>query len=198
MDKEFKTLDELVAILKNRNIIIDDEEKAKNILDYENYYSVINGYKDLFLSTTTTKEWYKNGTRFEEIFALYSFDRKIREFLLLDLLRIEKVLRSRIVYVFSKYHGHDHRQYLNLASFNATTTVNQDRSQNVIDKLNALIVNEKNKYGALKHYIDTYGYVPLWVLVNVMTFGNLTSFYAVMQYREKLEVAKMFNLNPDK
>ena len=47
MNKTFKTLDEQVDILKNKGLIIDDVERAKEILLRENYF-FISGYRHLF------------------------------------------------------------------------------------------------------------------------------------------------------
>ena len=74
--KEFKTVEEQIDLLKNRNISFNDEEKAKKILLNNNYYNIINGYKDLFLDSNQII--YKMGTKFEEIYALYEFDRQLR------------------------------------------------------------------------------------------------------------------------
>jgi len=41
-----------IEILKSRGLIISDHQKAIEILSFENYYRLINGYKDLFLATT--------------------------------------------------------------------------------------------------------------------------------------------------
>ena len=58
-----------------------------------------------------------------------------------------------------------------------------------------LIDKQQKIHGAVKHYMDKYGYVPLWVLSKVMTFGKLNSFYACMLEEEKTKVAASFNLN---
>ena len=47
LEKVFKTLEEQVDLLKNRGLKV--EQSDKKILEIENYYNVINGYKDLFL-----------------------------------------------------------------------------------------------------------------------------------------------------
>ena len=39
-DKEFKTIDEQLNILKSRGLTIDDEEKASDFLLHNNYYRV--------------------------------------------------------------------------------------------------------------------------------------------------------------
>lgn len=42
-----------------------------------------------------------------------------------------------------------------------------------------------------------HGYIPLWVLVNVLTFGKIENFYKNMKPADKTSVAKQFNLQPD-
>jgi abortive infection bacteriophage resistance protein len=67
------------------------------ILERENYYNVINGYKELFLAskaTATADEAYKTGTTFDEVYALYNFDRELRNIYLKYLLkRIRQITR---------------------------------------------------------------------------------------------------------
>ena len=46
--KIFKTLDEQIEIMRNKGLIINDEEKTKEILFKENYF-FINGYRWLFM-----------------------------------------------------------------------------------------------------------------------------------------------------
>lgn len=72
--KEFKTLEEQIELLKTRNILFNDEESTRKILLHNNYYNIINGYKDLFLDTNNPTV-YKQNTTFEEIYSLYEFDR---------------------------------------------------------------------------------------------------------------------------
>ena len=59
-DKEFKTIDEQLEILKSRGLIVEDESIAKEFLLYNNYYR-ISGYSltlrenDIFHESTTFK-----------------------------------------------------------------------------------------------------------------------------------------------
>ena len=47
--KSFKTLDEQIDILKDKGLIIDDVDYAKDILLRENYF-FLSGYRQLFLN----------------------------------------------------------------------------------------------------------------------------------------------------
>ena len=57
MAKPFTSLNSLLRLMRKRNISIkkgDEGSKVKNILSRENYYSVINGYIELFLDQAMT------------------------------------------------------------------------------------------------------------------------------------------------
>lgn len=47
--KPFKTYNQQLKILRDRGLIISNGSKAIRILERENYYTVINGYKFFFL-----------------------------------------------------------------------------------------------------------------------------------------------------
>lgn len=73
--------------------------RVMKILARENYYNVINGYKDLFLAspaTPTSEEIYKPGTTFDEVYALYTFDRELRNIYLKYLLKLENSFKTVI------------------------------------------------------------------------------------------------------
>ena len=59
MEKEFKTIEEQIEILKNKNLIIKNKDKAFNIFENNNYYYLINGYKDLFIDRKQKVEVFK-------------------------------------------------------------------------------------------------------------------------------------------
>ena len=56
MEKEFKTIDEQIELLKNRNLHIKNLAIAREILSNNNYYYLINGYKDVFLNKNSREE----------------------------------------------------------------------------------------------------------------------------------------------
>lgn len=78
INKPFKTYRQQLRILRERNLQIPNGHKAMKILKRENYYSVINGYKDIFLDPRYDSDVYKDGTSFDDIYALYCFDRNLR------------------------------------------------------------------------------------------------------------------------
>ena len=76
MNKIFKTLEEQIDILKSKGLVIEDEEKAKEVLLKENYF-FINGYRHIFLDNPKNNKFI-TGTTFEELYSMFVFDRGIR------------------------------------------------------------------------------------------------------------------------
>lgn len=197
--KDFKTVEEQINLLKSRNIIFNDEENARKILLNNNYYNVINGYKDLFLDFN--RMVYRVGTSFEEIYALYEFDRQLRNIFLEYILKFENLLRSLVAYFFSKEHGNDnYLRFDNFETFNGVNVKSEKKQkqikhiQNLIGSINKNIANKMdNKY--INHYMTKYGFVPLWVLVNILSFGDICNFYKLMHQNERVFISKEFNIN---
>lgn len=149
------------------------------ILERENYYNVINGYKDLFLAykaTTAADEVYKTGTTFDEVYALYSFDRELRNIYLKYLLKLENTFKTVISHEFSAKYSHDN--YLKLENFDHSTERNISSSIKLIGDIQQEIARQISKHHqVVTHYMTEHGYIPLWVLVNVLTFGKIENFY---------------------
>lgn len=198
--KEFKTIDEQIKLLKSRNLKFGDEELAKDILLNNNYYNIINGYKDLFLDNASIST-FKNGTCFEEIYALYVFDRNIRNIFLESILKVENSMRSLVAHVFSETYGNDN--YLKLDNFETLTQTNatEENKKKQIKFIQILIgdINKKiatninNDY--VKHYMTKYGFIPLWVLVNILSFGNICNYYKLMKQRERIKISMYYNIS---
>ncbi|MEQ2944354.1 hypothetical protein [Anaerostipes hadrus] len=73
--KEYKTFNQQLTILRNRGLIVPTDGKPKRFLEQENYYNVINGYKDLFLLKDThgkpvEPETYLSNAHFNELKTL--------------------------------------------------------------------------------------------------------------------------------
>ena len=108
MSKPFQTHNQQLKILRSRNLIIKNGSKAKSILIRENYYQLINGYKKIFLDPVETKkrkdDYFKSGTTFEQIYALYEFDRNIRHILLKYMLICENSLKAKFTTPYSIFY----------------------------------------------------------------------------------------------
>ncbi|MFD1903752.1 Abi family protein [Paenibacillus rhizoplanae] len=44
--------------------------------------------------------------------------------------------------------------------------------------INKLVNNEKNK--SISSYLDKHTYLPMWILTNIMTFGNVSKLFEIL------------------
>lgn len=195
MEKVFKTVHEQIKLLKSRQLKIENINSALKILENNNYYYLINGYKNLFIDFSSNTEKYIDGTTIEEIYDLYEFDRKIRIIFLEYILLIERKIDTYIAYEFSKEHGY--KDYLIPDNFDYNK-----KNKKIVDKLlkdiNLEILHQyKNSNKMIKHYIDTYNYIPLWVLIRILSFGKVSKFYSIMKQKEKNKISKKFNIKSE-
>ena len=190
--KEFKTLDEQIEILKNRGLVINDIDGAKRLLLRENYF-FINGYRHIFLKNRNGNDFIK-GTTFEELYAVFQFDRNFRNILFKNLLIVENNLKSILSYCLSKKYGIKEKDYLKPSNF--SQDIKKIRQVNdVLSKIKRQIKLNGRQHSATLHYLSNYGYVPLWILVKLLSFGMINELYSILKPEDKLLIAEYYNLD---
>ena len=186
--KKFSSFSDQVSwISDEKGIKINDREYAEEMLRQIGYFPLMGGYKHLFRISNTKK--YKAGTSFEEIVSLYKFDAELRELFFKYLLQIERQMRSLMSYYFTEMYGAEQKQYLDANNYN-----NTKRNHATIVKLIATLkrATTTTDYTYINYYRKTYGEIPLWVLANVLTFGNLSKMFRVFPQSLKSKVSKKF------
>lgn len=169
------TLDEQVDKLKNRGLVINDEEKAKEVLLDIGYYrfgAYLFPFEKKYPSKKNRDHVYKDGTDFYDALDLYYFDCDLRRLLMKYLTRIEVNIRTYITYHVSNLYktkpcwfiSHSVMKPSYVNSFYATvysTKAFQD---------NPTIIEHHKKYPMDR-------YAPAWKTIELMTIGNIQSLY---------------------
>jgi len=190
--KIFRTLDEQIIILKNKGLVIDNEEEVRNILLRENYF-FINGYRFLFYKSPTSRCFLDN-TNFKELYAMFNFDRQFRNIIFKNLLIIENNIKSIFSYQLSKKYGYREEEYLRVSNF----TSNPEKSRQVQDllkKMKRQIRINGTQHTATQHYQSSYGYLPLWVVVKVLSFGIVSELFTIMKREDEEEISNLYNIS---
>lgn len=193
-NKRFKNLDEQIEIFRYKGLIINNEEYTREILLRENYF-FINGYRHLFMKSFNNKQ-YIEGTTFEELYSLFLFDRSFRNIIFKYLLVIENNTKSIISYQLSKKYGYKESDYLKAKNFD--TSPQKSRQVNdLIKKMKRQVRVNGNQHAATKHYITNYGYIPLWVLVKVLSFGIVSELYCILKKEDRLAICDFYGISSD-
>ena len=192
--KIFRTLDEQVDIFKRRGLVVDDEERARQILFRENYF-FISGYRHLF-TQNGKKDIFLEGTTFEELYATFVFDRRIRNVFFKNILIVENNIKSIMSYQLSKKYGYKEKDYLDVKNF-SSDSMQTRQVHDVLNKVRRQIRINGSKHTATYHYINNYGFIPLWILVKVLSFGIMSEFYDILKIEDKEEIAKVYDLDTE-
>lgn len=192
--KVFKTIEEQIQILISKGLTVEDYDKAKEILLRENYF-FLNGYRSPFLITGTKR--FLEGSTFEELYSLFTFDRFFRNIIFKNLLIVENNYKSIFSYVLSKKYGYKEKDYLNINNFDRSKEKNR-QINDLLRKLKRQIRINGYQHQATSHYINNYGYIPMWVGVKVLSFGLMSELFTILKEEDRKEISNYYGLNPDK
>ncbi|HFI0122433.1 TPA: Abi family protein [Streptococcus suis] len=189
--KPFKTFEEQIQILKERNLSFVNEDAAIDILSTYSYYEIINGYKGVGIEAG---EKYKDGVTFEQLFNLFLMDKKIRSAISNAIHEIEAHLRTALSYAVAKYYSADQNEYLKRRYYEkGNTKKGQSQRTQLLKKCQKILNDTSQPY---KHYREHHGNIPPWILVKGMTFGNLITFYKLQMPEIKTEVISLMTKIP--
>lgn len=190
--KPFKTVEEQIAILESRGIHFSNKKDAARFLLKENYYAVVNGYKDAFLDKQKTnldkEDRYIDGTNFESFKRVYIFDKALRNETMNVLLEAENAMKTATIYAFCEVHGNVD-EYLDPACYCRKSEYKYEDyyTKGLIKLLSVLQGIRENKPHKqyIKHYVNEHHCLPLWVASKCLTFGNMSAFFDYQQQRVK-------------
>lgn len=185
--KEYKNSDELLKYIISKGISVNNEEDALNKIKTYSYYSIINTYNDVFKNTNNE---YEKNVSFDEVYALFEFDKNLRSIFLKYSLEIEIILKSLLAETISSRYGI--KEYLIKENFD--DTINEIIVTESINVINEEINKQNGKHEAITHYIDKYGFVPPFVLIKILTLGELSKLYAMLKQSDRQSISKNFKL----
>ena len=188
--KIFKTLDEQLEILESRGLEITDYDEAKDILLRENYFFV-SGYRHIF--TDEKKQNFLRGTTFDELYGMFIFDRNLRNIMFKYLLIVENNIKSIISYQMSRKYGFKDKDYLNPKNF-TQDTIKIRQVKDITSKMRRQIRVNGMQHSATMHYLNNYGYIPMWILVKVLSFGIVSELYTILKYEDQLDIANFYHI----
>jgi len=180
--KEFLTINELIENIKNKGLLIKDENNLKEVLKHHNYY-FITGYKEPFKNSLG---YYKENVYFEDILELYHFDKKLKLIFAEILFEIEQNVKTTFLNNFCDRYGY---KELDLIDPNNYDIFNQYLTD-TIKKLNDQIHWYGKTNQAVSYYKGQYGFVPIWILVKVLSFGMIRDLIMNQKSNDKDHICK--------
>ena len=184
MDKPFKSFKDQVYILESRMSV--DSDTIYYLMRY-NYYSIINFYKSPFI-VDRQKEQYKDGTHFNEIKALFLFDRKLRILFFNALTKLELSLKTLTAYHFSEKYNQQMDPYLDPMNYFLGKYNNKIHNVSyLIKKMKKL--KESNEKNIISHY-SIKDNIPFWIIIHFISYGDFSLLFSILKINIQTEVVK--------
>jgi abortive infection bacteriophage resistance protein len=176
---------EQVNLLKERGLRISDPKSAESFLRSVNYYR-LSGY---CLPYEESRHVFYPETTIEQIQSLYEFDRQLR-FLIDEALEvIEIAIRTAVAHHLSHKYGafvHENKKhfYSNFKhdAWIAKVHLEASRSKEIF------VTHYKAKY-------DGFPAVPIWIAVEIMSFGALSQLYGYLLRPDQIAISKSYGMH---
>ena len=101
-----------------------------------------------------------------------------------------------ISYQLSRKYGFKEKDYLKSANFSRNPE-KQRQINDLIRKMKRQIRINGGQHQATIHYIKNYGYIPLWVVVKVLSFGIVSELYTIMKESDQEAIAEVYNVSKE-
>jgi abortive infection bacteriophage resistance protein len=216
---DYESVDSLLEILRSRGLAIGNEALARHYLDTIGYHRI-----SAFFPSFYEDEKRFDGeipTSIEDIFHLYSFDRRLRLLIMGPLEKVEVALRALII--------REMGDYLKRRGLPPTIDLSDKRFYNLAgekkgkDKLTQnevsyQIAMQNCREGARQHWMarfpsaqkknyqitkeiwaglfpQYYKDIPAWELLQTASFGPLIHIYSILTNELSVSIAKHFKLH---
>ncbi len=169
-DKETLTIEQHIQQLRDRGLVIADEELAKHYLEHVSYYRLAGYWWPM--QSDKASHLFKENSKFEDVISLYNFDRELR-ILLFDVIeKIEISLRTKLIYHLS--HEFDPWWFQNTTIFQDIGALIETLAsiKEEVDRSRDIFIKEHKK-----KYKDDLRFPPAWKTLELTSFGSLSKLY---------------------
>ena len=96
----------------------------------------------------------------------------------------------------SKKYGFKEKDYLDPKNY-IQDSIKARQVFDVLNKVKRQIRVNGKQHTATSHYITNYGYIPMWILVKVLSFGIVSELYGILKPEDQVEIANIYKINCD-
>lgn len=193
-NKPALSFDEQAAKLVERGLVVDPD-KAHAILNHVNYYRL--GCYWYYFKQDNSENFVPNTT-WNDIWRRYTFDRQFRLLLLDAIERVEISIRTKFAFTIGTQYGwnglYKEGNFPNFPKGQHGTSVAAYHA--AMERLSEDCEKSQEEYFAkYKTKYDADGGIPVWMAVELMSFGALSHFVEGLLKREGQEIASSYGVD---
>lgn len=166
------TFQQQIAHLRSHGLHIPDPTLAEYWLRHVSYYRLSAYWLYFENPKGTAGTRFKPGTSFNDVIALYDFDRNLRRLVMRGTEHIEVALRASWAYELAHF-GSDPHSYLRQSLY-------RDKREFQTSKRKLALAVAKSAETYIDHYRNKYSQPklpPVWMVAEMMSFGQLSRWY---------------------
>jgi abortive infection bacteriophage resistance protein len=174
----------LLQHVVSRGLKVTDGIEALATLERIDYYRLLGYMRTYQAQNAVGVRVFRPGTTFDDVIALYEFDRKLRLLSLDAAERLEVALRAAIVsevaVAFGPHFYLDSRHFTSPAGWQS---------------FNEAVHDEKSRSSVLRFYVTSYDsppVPPIWAAMEAVSFGTLSHLYSNLQTSIRKAIATRF------
>jgi len=184
------TYEQQVEQLRNHGMEIVNIYRARTLLTKINYYR-FSGYALQYRKAPEDSD-YMDGTTFDSVYKVYQFDAELRSVLRKYIEIVEIYFRAQISYGFSMAkclapphdQHYDENNFYRKKEFNEVIS-NLERDKNYY-KDSLIVKHHKSKYNSK---------MPLWVMVELLSFSDISKLFGCMYNSEQYKIADKIGIS---
>lgn len=180
------SFEEQADLLIFRGLLADRQDLIEK-LKAVSYYR-LSGYLYTYRNPDDT---FKPNTALEQVWKRYTFDRQLRLLVLDAIERVEISIRTGLVYHHSQSFGpFGYTNGMNLPHLNKNEFMMlQGKLRDVVKQSKEpFVIHFQNKYG------DVHSDLPLWMISELWSFGNMFTFFRGVDKQVKRQIASNYAL----
>lgn len=179
-----------IALLRRRGMVVEDEATARHYLGHISYYRLRAYWLPFEIPAGDGDHALRPDTRFEDVLALYVFDRQLRLMVMDAVERVEVAIRAHWAHHMAMTygaHGYLDQQHYALVERHAKASADLTKE----------FTRSRDTFA--EHYRDKYtapALPPVWMAAELMSFGLLSKFLSDLKLRsDRQAIAKPFGLD---
>lgn len=187
-NKRFLSVSEQLNLLKERGLLIENDERTKDYLKHIGYFR-LSAYFYPLLQTPKKQHKYKAGATFKQVLDMYRFDRKLRLLLFNEIEKVEVAIRTEIINA-----GCSFLKDIFWLS-NPVFFKDKNRYAQSLTLIDAELAKSKEDF--ILHFKQSYDnkYPPSWMLAEIIPLGVLSNLYInIADRRLQKQIAQSFGL----
>jgi len=193
--KEHKSVEDLIQIFKDRGMMFNNIDKARERLANINYYK-IKEFAKPYYKLNSNNEYQYQKIAFEHVLIRFYQDKNLRIHLLHAIEKVEISFKTKLAFILGKKHeafGYlDFKNWVNKTKF--CKYYISDKEKEFKKLIKTLLERKENSI--IEEFLQENPdceYPPIWMVIEILTFGDVLKLYGLMSEKNREEIARYYD-----